>query len=60
MSPETRPRPTPTSPICPNRGVLFGLGASVYDGKDPFGWLFLQALATVAESEGDLGTPARA
>lgn len=27
------------------RGVLFGLGALVYNWKDPFGRLFLQTLA---------------
>jgi len=37
-----------------NRGVLFGLGASVYDWKDPFGRLFLQTLAIVAEFEANL------
>ncbi|MFF4625845.1 recombinase family protein [Nonomuraea jabiensis] len=37
------------------RGVLFGLGASVYDWNDPFGRLFLQTLAMVAESEATLG-----
>jgi hypothetical protein len=35
--------------------VLFGLGGSVYDRKDPFGRLFLQTLAMVAEFEADLG-----
>jgi DNA invertase Pin-like site-specific DNA recombinase len=38
-----------------DRGVLFGLGASVYDWKDPFGRLFLQTLAMVAEFEANLG-----
>ncbi|MGI5488843.1 recombinase family protein [Microtetraspora malaysiensis] len=37
------------------RGVLFGLGASVYDWNDPFGRLFLQTLAMVAEFEANLG-----
>jgi DNA invertase Pin-like site-specific DNA recombinase len=37
-----------------DRGVLFGLGASVYDWKDPFGRLFLQTLAMVAEFEANL------
>jgi len=37
-----------------NRGVLFGLGVSVYDWKDPFGRLFLQTLAIVAEFEANL------
>ena len=37
------------------RGVLFGLGASVYDWKDPFGRLFLQTLAMVAEFEANIG-----
>jgi DNA invertase Pin-like site-specific DNA recombinase len=36
------------------RGVLFGLGASVYDWNDPFGRLFLQTLAMVAEFEANL------
>jgi DNA invertase Pin-like site-specific DNA recombinase len=35
--------------------VQFGLGASVYDWKDPFGRLFLQTLAMVAEFEANLG-----
>jgi DNA invertase Pin-like site-specific DNA recombinase len=35
--------------------VLFGLGASVYDWKDPFGRLFLQTLAMVAEFEANIG-----
>nr|WP_277750728.1 recombinase family protein [Nonomuraea polychroma] len=39
----------------PGRGVLYGLGASVYDWNDPFGRLFLQALAMVAEFEANLG-----
>jgi DNA invertase Pin-like site-specific DNA recombinase len=33
------------------RGVLFGLGASVYDWNGPVGRLFLQTLAMVAEFE---------
>ncbi|MEV5897345.1 recombinase family protein [Nonomuraea fuscirosea] len=37
------------------RGVLFGLGANVYDWSDPFGRLFLQTLAMVAEFEAGLG-----
>ncbi len=36
------------------RGVRFGLGGSVYDWNDPFGRLFLQTLAMVAEFEADL------
>lgn len=36
------------------RGVLFGLGASVYDWNDPFGRLFLQTRAMVAEFEANL------
>jgi DNA invertase Pin-like site-specific DNA recombinase len=35
--------------------VLFGLGNSVYDWKDPFGRLFLQILAMVAEFEANIG-----
>ena len=38
-----------------DRGVLFGLGGSVYDWNDPFGRLFLQTLAMVAEFEANLG-----
>ena len=34
--------------------MLFGLGSSVYDWKDPFGQLFLQTLAMVAEFEANL------
>jgi DNA invertase Pin-like site-specific DNA recombinase len=37
------------------RGVLFGLGANVYDWNDRFGRLFLQPLAMVAEFEANLG-----
>ncbi|MEV8633082.1 MerR family DNA-binding transcriptional regulator [Streptosporangium sp. NPDC051023] len=37
------------------RGVLFGLGGSVYDRNDPFGRLFPQTLATVAEFEANIG-----
>lgn len=37
------------------RGVLFGLGSSVYDWTDPFGRLFLQTLAMVAEFEANIG-----
>lgn len=36
------------------RKVKFGLGGSVYDWEDPFGRLFLQTLAMVAEFEGNL------
>ncbi|MGV9738836.1 recombinase family protein [Nocardia farcinica] len=36
------------------RGVLFGLGSSIYDWDDPFGELFLQTLAMVAEFEANL------
>lgn len=36
------------------RGVRFGLGGSVYDWTDPFGRLFLQTLAMVAEFEANL------
>jgi DNA invertase Pin-like site-specific DNA recombinase len=36
------------------RGVKFGLGGSVYDWDDPFGRLFLQTLAMVAEFEANL------
>jgi hypothetical protein len=45
-----------------DRGVQFGLGASVYDWKDPFGRLFLQTLAMVAAFEATWGTcaPAKA
>ena len=35
--------------------MLFGLGSSVYDWTDPFGRLFLQTLAMVAEFEANLG-----
>lgn len=38
-----------------NRGVRFALVASVYDWNDPFGRLFLQTLAMVAEFEANLG-----
>jgi DNA invertase Pin-like site-specific DNA recombinase len=37
-----------------SRGVLFGLGSSVYDWNDPFGRLFLQTLAMIAEFEANL------
>lgn len=37
------------------RDVLFGLGSSTYDWHDPFGKLFLQTLAMVAEFEANLG-----
>ena len=36
------------------RHVLFGLGSSIYDWNDPFGKLFLQTLAMVAEFEANL------
>ena len=36
------------------REVLFGLGSSIYDWNDPFGKLFLQTLAMVAEFEANL------
>ncbi|SDD24834.1 Resolvase, N terminal domain [Rhodococcus tukisamuensis] len=36
------------------RDVLFGLGNSIYDWNDPFGKLFLQTLAMVAEFEANL------
>ncbi|MFR9774349.1 recombinase family protein [Nocardia sp. SC052] len=36
------------------RDVLFGLGSQVYDWADPFGKLFLQTLAMVAEFEATL------
>jgi DNA invertase Pin-like site-specific DNA recombinase len=35
--------------------VLFGLGASVYDWKNPFGRVFLQTLTMVSEFEANLG-----
>ncbi|WP_248958436.1 recombinase family protein [Sphaerisporangium perillae] len=38
-----------------NRGVLFGVGATVHDWNDPFGRLFLQTLAMVAEFEANIG-----
>lgn len=38
-----------------NRGVRFALGGSIYDWNDPFGRLFLQTLAMVAEFEANLG-----
>ena len=34
--------------------MLFGLDSSVYDWKDPFGQLFLQTLAMIAEFEANL------
>ncbi|WP_405149109.1 recombinase family protein [Sphaerisporangium sp. NBC_01403] len=37
-----------------SRGVHFGLGASVYDWSDPFGRLFLQTLAMLAEFEANI------
>jgi DNA invertase Pin-like site-specific DNA recombinase len=37
------------------RGVQFGLGAAVHDWNDPFGRLFLQTLAMVAEFEVNIG-----
>lgn len=36
------------------RGVRFAMGASVYDWEDPFGRMFLQMLAVVAEFEANL------
>ncbi|WP_067694387.1 recombinase family protein [Nocardia jejuensis] len=36
------------------REVLFGLGSQIYDWADPFGKLFLQTLAMVAEFEANL------
>ncbi|MFI6169697.1 recombinase family protein [Nocardia sp. NPDC051052] len=36
------------------RDVLFGLGNSIHDWHDPFGKLFLQTLAMVAEFEANL------
>lgn len=36
------------------RDVLFGLGSSVYDWADPFGKLYLQTLAMVADFEANL------
>ncbi|MED7931307.1 recombinase family protein [Nonomuraea sp. LP-02] len=38
-----------------DRGVLFGLGGPIYDRNDPFGRLFLQILAMVAEFEANFG-----
>jgi Resolvase, N terminal domain len=40
-----------------DRRVFFGLGGSVYDWSDSFGWLFLQTLAMAAEFEANLGAP---
>lgn len=37
------------------REVRFGLGSRINDGNDPFGNLFLQTLAMVAEFEANLG-----
>lgn len=37
-----------------SRDVLFGLGSAIYDWHDPFGKLFLQTLAMVAEFEANL------
>ncbi|GAB2450843.1 recombinase family protein [Nocardia tengchongensis] len=37
------------------RDILFGLGSQIYDWADPFGKLFLQTLAMVAEFEANLG-----
>lgn len=37
------------------RGVLFGVGATIHDWNDPFGRLFLQTLAMVAEFEANIG-----
>jgi DNA invertase Pin-like site-specific DNA recombinase len=36
------------------RGVRFALGGAIYDWNDPFGRMFLQILAVVAEFEADL------
>ncbi len=36
------------------RGVRFALGTAVYDWQDPFGRMFLQILAVVAEFEANL------
>lgn len=36
------------------RGVQFGLGSAIHDWNDPFGRLFLQTLAMVAEFEANL------
>jgi DNA invertase Pin-like site-specific DNA recombinase len=36
------------------RKVLFAMGSSVYDWGDPFGRMFLQILAVVAEFEANL------
>lgn len=36
------------------RGVKFAMGGSVYDWADPFGRMFLQILAVVAEFEANL------
>ncbi|MEV0298488.1 recombinase family protein [Nocardia sp. NPDC050710] len=36
------------------RGVLFGVGHQIHDWADPFGKLFLQTLAMVAEFEANL------
>ncbi|WP_433734247.1 recombinase family protein [Nocardia sp. CA-129566] len=36
------------------RDVLFGLGSAIHDWNDPFGQLFLQTLAMVAEFEANL------
>lgn len=37
-----------------DRDVKFGLGGSVYDWNDPFGRMFIQVLAVVAEFEANL------
>ncbi|WP_405086632.1 recombinase family protein [Microbispora sp. NBC_01389] len=37
------------------RGVLFGVGMTIHDWSDPFGRLFLQTLAMVAEFEANIG-----
>ncbi|MEV3927616.1 recombinase family protein [Actinomadura coerulea] len=39
------------------RSVLFWLSGSVYDWNNPFGRLFQQTLAMVAEFEANLGHP---
>lgn len=37
-----------------DRGVRFALGSSAYDWRDPFGRMFLQILAVIAEFEANL------
>jgi DNA invertase Pin-like site-specific DNA recombinase len=53
VTPTDRRPHHPHRPIRP--GVLFGLGASVYDWKNPFGRVFLQTLTMVSEFEANLG-----